>query len=98
MSNNSAGARPVGPLRGAGRSERRAQPAANQCDSAPGRSRPSISPAKNRELSLSYRRVWAVASRDVSLTTQATIIGDDVRTVDATADGEKLLVAPDDLE
>ena len=39
-----------------------------------------------------------VASRDVSLTTQVTIIGDDVRTVDATVDGEKLLVAPDQLE
>lgn len=39
-----------------------------------------------------------VASRDVSLTTQATIIGDDVRTVDAAADGEKLLVAPEQLE
>jgi hypothetical protein len=30
--------------------------------------------------------------------TQATIIGDDVRTVDATADGEKLLVAPEQLD
>jgi len=42
--------------------------------------------------------VRPVASRDVSLTTQATIIGDDVRTVDATVDGGKLLVAPDQLE
>jgi hypothetical protein len=30
--------------------------------------------------------------------TQATIIGDDVRTVDATADGEKLLVGPEQLD
>jgi len=34
----------------------------------------------------------------VSTTTEATIIGDEVRTVEATVDGEKLLVAPDQLQ
>ena len=38
-----------------------------------------------------------VASRDVSPTTEATIIGDEVRTVEATVRGEQLLVAPDQL-
>jgi len=42
--------------------------------------------------------VRPVASRAVSPTTQATFIGDEVRTAEATAAGDKLLVAPEGLD